>query len=476
MEIIGRKVEKAILTQCLESKRPEFVAVYGRRRVGKTYLVREFLHNNLVFSLTGAVKASLRDQLRVFDEAIEEWSGKKQAPATDWLGAFRMVKEHIKSLRHKRKKVIFIDEVPWLATQKSGFISALDHFWNSFASTREDILLIICGSASSWIIDNVIEDRGGLHNRITRQIWIEPFTLAECELYYQYKGVDLNRIQITQLYMVFGGIPYYMDYAQKGQSPEQIVDSLFFAKGAPLANEFSNLYASLFKNPERHLAIIEALGKKVSGLTQKELFSTLKIKPSGAYSKALEELEQCGFIRKARQFTKAKNGCMYQLTDFYTLFYLKHIRNTSLPNPKYWQSRSQKGALNALSGLAFERVCVAHAEEIKFKLGISGVHTEISAWRSQETESGAQIDLVINRDDGIVNLCEAKFTAKPFTVDSEFDQRLFDKRESFREETLTNRALHTVMVSASGLTDKSRRGNIQALVVLDDLFVSLSAT
>jgi AAA+ ATPase superfamily predicted ATPase len=476
MEVIGRETEKAALTQCLEAKRPEFVAIYGRRRIGKTFLVREFLRDSMVFSLTGAVNVSMRDQLRIFDEAIEDWGGKKQVPATDWLDAFRLLKEYIKRLRHKRKKVIFIDEVPWLATQKSGFISALDHFWNSFASAREDITLIICGSASSWITDNVIANRGGLHNRVTRQIRIEPFTLAECEQYYHSRGIDLNRIQITQLYMIIGGIPYYMDYAQKGLSPEQIVDSLFFVKGAPLANEFSNLYASLFKSPERHLSIIEALGKKASGLTQKELFVVLGIKPSGTYSKALMELEQCGFIRKARQFsTGRRNGSIYQLTDFYTLFYLKHIKSTSLPNARYWQSKGRKGAWNAWNGLAFERVCVAHVEEIKVRLGISGVATEVSAWRSTESASGAQIDLVINRDDGIVDLCEAKFTEKPFTVDAAYDQKLFDKREIFREETRTKKALHTVMVSASGLTEQSRRGTIQALVTLNDLFASPSS-
>ena len=472
MEIIGREAEKAVLKHCLESKKPEFVAVYGRRRVGKTYLIRELLHDSMVFSLTGAVKASMRDQLRIFDEAVEDWGSKKQAPAVDWLDAFRMLKELIKNLRHKRKKVIFIDEVPWLATQKSGFVSALDHFWNSFASTREDILLIICGSASSWIIDNVINDRGGLHNRVTRQIWVEPFTLAECELYYRSKGIDLNRFQIAQLYMVIGGVPYYMDYVQKGLAPEQIIDSLFFSKGAPLAGEFFNLYASLFRHPDRHLRIIEALSKKAAGLTLMELFEELKTKPSGSISKALAELEQCGFVRKTHQFTKKKSGYIFQLADFYTLFYLKHIKNASLPNAKYWQSKSRTGAWNAWNGLAFERVCMSHVEEIKHRLGISGVCTKISTWRSTVAEPGAQVDLVINRDDGIVDLCEIKFTEKPFTIDAEYDKKLFDKRETFREETRTKKALHTVMISAGGLTEKSRRATVQALIDLDDLFAS----
>ncbi|MDR1799292.1 MAG: AAA family ATPase [Bifidobacteriaceae bacterium] len=467
---MGRKAEKAVLQRCLDSAKPEFLAVYGRRRVGKTFLVREYLRDQIVFALTGAAKTPYQQQLRLFDEALQEWTGRTQPRAKDWFEAFRLLKEHIKHFRHQRKKVVFLDEVPWLATQRSGFVAALDHFWNSFGATRPDLLLIICGSASSWIIDSVIKDRGGLHNRITRQLWIEPFTLSECEAYYRSRGIALNRFQITQLYSVLGGIPYYMDYADKGLSPEQIIDSMFFAKGAPLSGEFHNLYGSLFKNPARHLRIVEALGKRAGGLTQQQLLAELKIKPGGSITKALRELEQCGFICRWRDFTKPRSGHIYQLTDFYTLFYLKHIRPAALPDAAYWQTLSRKGGWNAWQGIAFERVCAAHIPQIKARLGIAGVHTEAFGWRSRAAAPGAQIDLVISRDDSIVDLCEVKFTAKPLAVDAVYDQALTHKLETFREETGTKKALHTVMISASGLTPKSYRGAIQALLTLDDLF------
>jgi AAA+ ATPase superfamily predicted ATPase len=470
MEIIGRDAEKRILKNCMDSKKPAFLAVYGRRRVGKTYLVREYFGDSIVFSVSGSVKTSMRRQLRNFDDAFNEYSGTAASPASDWFDAFRSLKKYIKGLKRKGKKVIFIDELPWLATQKSGFLSALDYFWNTFVSTRPDLILVICGSATSWIIDNVINDRGGLHNRVTRQLWIEPFSLGECEMYYRSKGIELNRVQIAELYMILGGIPFYMDYVEKGLSSDQIVDSLFFAARAPLANEFDNLYAALFKNPERHIRIIESLGKSGAGMTQKELFADIKSKPGGSLTKALKELEQCGFIRRYRDFTKKTSGQYFQLTDFFTLFYLKHIKNRIGLAENYWQSQGRKGGRNAWNGIAFERVCAAHIPQVKAKIGISGVTTETSAWRSKYSVPAVQIDLVISRDDGIINLCEMKFTEKPFNIDAGYDNELIIKRETFREETGTRKALHITMVTASGLTQGSYIGTVQAQVLLDDLF------
>ena len=470
MNIVGRVAEMEILDRCLDSKKPEFLAVYGRRRVGKTFLIREHCKKHIVFSMSGAVKTPTKRQLCSFDEALEEYSGKKADPAKDWFDAFRLLKQYLKGLRGKGKKIVFIDELPWLATQKSGFLSALDHFWNTFASMREDMLLIICGSATSWIIDNVINDRGGLHNRVTRQLWIAPFSLGECEKYYQHNNVELNRHQIAELYMIFGGIPYYMNYAEKGMSPEQIVDKMFFGRNAPLKNEFDNLYAALFKNPDHHLRIIDSLGKTQGGKTQKELWADMKALPGGSLVKILNELEQCDFVRRYREFTKKKSGQYYQLADFFTVFYLKHIRDRVGQDLEYWQRRSNSGGRNAWNGFAFERVCAAHIGQIKQKLGIAGVATEVSAWRSKHSVPEVQIDLVIDRDDGIINLCEMKFTGKAFRIDAAYDLALMQKRETFREETATKKALHMTMVTTNGITPGSYTGMVQAQVLLDDLF------
>ena len=470
MKIIGRKAEKELLSLCLRSKRPEFLAVYGRRRVGKTFLIREYCSEHIVFSISGSVNTPMKRQLSNFREALEEYSGSSVEPPKDWFDAFRLLKQYLKGLTGKDKKVVFIDELPWLATQKSGFLPALDHFWNTYASTHEDILLIICGSATSWIIDNVINDRGGLHNRVTKQMWIEPFSLGECEAFYKSNEIELSRNQIAELYMVFGGIPYYMNYVEKGKSPEQIVDRMFFDKNAPLKNEFENLYAALFKNTNHHLRIIESLGKSQSGMTQKELWDDMGVVPGGSIVKALNELELCGFVRHYREFTKKKSGQYYQLIDFYTIFYLKHLKNRVEQDVSCWQNQSSSGSRNAWNGFAFERLCATHINEIKHKLGISGVTTEMSAWRSKHSIPGVQIDLVISRNDGIINLCEMKYTGKPFKIDSTYDLSLMQKRETFREETATKKALHVTMVTSNGLAAGSYLGTVQAQIEMDDLF------
>jgi len=309
-----------------------------------------------------------------------------------------------------------------------------------------------------------------LHNRVTKQMWIEPFSLGECEAFYKNNEIELNRNQIAELYMVFGGIPYYMNYVEKGMSPEQIVDRMFFDKNAPLKNEFENLYAALFKNANHHLRIIESLGKSQSGMTQKELWDDMGALPGGSLVKALNELELCGFVRRYRDFTKKKSGQYYQVIDFFTIFYLKHIKNRVEQDIDYWQNQSSSGSRNAWNGFAFERLCAAHIKQIKQKLGIAGVTTEISAWRSKYSTPGVQIDLVISRNDGIINLCEMKYTGKPFKLDAAYDLALMQKRETFREETATKKALHITMATSNGLASGSYLGTVQAQVILDDLF------
>jgi AAA+ ATPase superfamily predicted ATPase len=470
MKVIGRETEKKILLNCLNSNKPEFVAIYGRRRVGKTYLIREYLKEHIVFSISGSVNTPLKLQLRNFMEALEDYSEIKNNNAKDWFDAFRLLKNYLKKLQNAEKKVIFIDELPWLATQKSGFLSALDHFWNTYASTRSDILLIICGSATSWIIDNVINDKGGLHNRITKQIWIEPFSLIECEMFYKSNNIELSRYQIAELFMIFGGIPYYMSYVEKGMSPEQIIDNMFFSNNAPLKNEFENLYAALFKNSQNHLRIIESLGKTQRGMTQKDLWEDMGVSGGGTLVKVLKELEQCGFIRRYSEFNKNKNGQYYQIIDFFTIFYLKHIKKQKAHDVNYWQNQSNSGERNAWNGFAFERVCAAHISQIKQKLGISGVTTSISAWHSKKSTPAKQIDLIINRNDGIINLCEMKFTVEPYYLDASYDIKILQKRETFHQETATKKALHITMITSYGLEPSSYLGTIQNQITLDDLF------
>ena len=472
MKIIGRVREQAELRRYFESGRPEFIAITGRRRVGKTYLVKELFFSDMSFYFSGAIGKNISNkyQLNRFDEAIAEYGGKKASTSQCWADAFRKLQKMLEPPR-KSRQVVFIDELPWLDAPKSDFLSALDYFWNTFASSRPDLMLIVCGSAASWMVRNLFENKGGLHNRITGRITLAPFTLGECEAFFKEYGVVMNRYQIAEIYMVLGGIPYYLNMLEKSLGPTQNIDRLLFADNAPLKNEFNEVYRSLFRTSERHIGIVQALSKTEAGLTRDEIIKTAKIPGGGNLTKTLSELEQCGFIQKYADFTKQKNNAYYRLIDPFTLYWLKYVSNNNSKDEYYWTNLLDDGGRRAWSGHAFEQLCLLHIAQIKRKLGISGISTQIFSWRSKEHRPGAQIDLLIVRKDGVINLCEMKYSLHPYTISMKYDQDLQQKRMAFLSETGTRNAIHITMVTTYGLTEKGYRASVQSEVTLDDLFL-----
>jgi AAA+ ATPase superfamily predicted ATPase len=465
--------EQAILKQQVESDRPEFIAVYGRRRVGKTFLIKEYFSNRFTFYLTGLANAGTQKQLLNFNVSLNQY-GKISYPAADtWLEAFRQLAHLLHCSSRKSKKVVFLDELPWMDTPRSGFISALEHFWNGWASSRPDVLLIVCGSATSWMINKLIKNHGGLHNRVTRQMYIEPFTLGECEEFYAHNKIVMSRRQVVESYMILGGIPYYLSLMDKSLSLAQNIDELCFARTGALWEEFSNLYASLFRYSEHHVKVVETLGKKAKGLTREEIIAGAKLPDGGTLSKTLEELEQCGFIRKYRSFDKKSKYTLYQLVDFYTLFYLNFIRHHRNSSKSFWTSISGQARQVVWSGYAFEMVCLSHVEQIKHKLGISGVLTGVASWRSNGAAPGAQVDLLIARNDQIINLCEIKYAHAEFGIDRKYDEVLRNKREAFVRETKTRKAVHLTMITTYGVKQNEYSGLVQSEVKMDDLFTKI---
>jgi len=471
MTIIGRQYEQDELKRLYYSGQPELVAVYGRRRVGKTYLIREMFEHNFAFYFSGAVGDDVTNesQLANFDAAILEFGGSSEFASQNWSEAFLKLKKLLNKPKRERT-VIFIDELPWLDLPNSGFLAAFDYFWNSFASNRSDIMLIVCGSASSWITKNLFENKGGLHGRITGRIHLMPFSLGECEMYLSFLGVVMTRYQILESYMVFGGIPYYLRLFVKGFGPSQNVDRLIFNNNAPLKNEYHELFYSLFSNAERHMKIIETLAAHPSGLTRDEIIEKSGIPGGGNLTVALTELIQCAFIEKYADFTKPKNGSYYRLIDNFSFFWYRFVKNNETKDEYYWTNRIDDGARRAWTGYAFEQICIQHISQIKRKLGISGVSTEVFSWRSKVKKAGAQIDLIISRKDGVLNLCEMKFVLHPITINKTIAEELLNKRAVFVQETGTNLAVHLTMVTTYGLTMEGYRGSVQSEVNMDDLF------
>ena len=471
--LIGRKAEQEILHEYLLSKKSEFIALYGRRRVGKTFLIRETLGADFVFYASGILNGTGAEQLANFNMEIVNFceGGLDLVPADNWTHAFRNLNMLIESSKKKDKKVIFLDEVPWMSASRSGFLSALDHFWNRYASMRKDVLLIICGSAASWIIENVVNNTGGLHNRLTGEIYLQPFNLRECEEYYRAKGIDIPRYQVAEAYMIFGGIPYYMDFLKPKYSLAQNVDEIFFKESAPLRNEFANLFRSLFKNADGHMRVIEALAAKNYGKSRDEIIAETGMTEGGGLSKILVELKTSGFIREYRAFGKKKRDRLFQLIDPFTLFCLRFGSKREAYSDDFWLRFCTTPAHAAWAGYAFEILCLLHIPQIRTALGISGVLTEIYAWKSKTHNPGAQIDLVIERGDKVVNLCEMKYASSEFIIDKAYDENLRNKKSAFLAETRTRKAAQTTMITTYGLRKNAYQAGVPFEIMLDDLFV-----
>lgn len=471
--MIGRIKEQKILKEAYNSEYSQFVAVYGRRRIGKTFLVRETFEYSFTFQHAGAAKESLKGQLGLFRTSLQDFGHSDCPELKTWHEAFNQLKVLIQNSKSK-KKTIFLDEAAWMDTPKSNFLSALEHFWNSWASNRKDVLLIICASATSWIINKVFKNRGGLHNRVTVRIPLAPFTLKECELYSKERGLKLNRYQILNLYMVMGGVALYWSILDKRLSAVQNIDQLFFNKDAKLNGEFYDLYNSLFKHPEAYKAIVVALGKHLPGLTRQELLKHTGQADNGVFSDRLEELEECGFIMKMRAFPKNKKESIYKLCDNFTIFYFKYIK-TNAGIEDFWTKNFKSQSIRSWSGFAFERVCLQHIGQIKKAIGIAAVSTTEHMWRfvpekGEKDIKGAQIDLLIDRDDNVINVCEMKWASEEFVIQKADDADIKNKVSALERETGTKKAIHVTMVTTYGVKHNMYYDEIQSEVVLDQLF------
>ncbi len=471
--IIGREKEIELLDSIYKDNTSHFVAIYGRRRIGKTYLVNEVYNDKMLFHHSGVANGNMKEQLFAFSCSLKNSSSHfPKEKIENWFEAFEELKDLIR-LSPLERKVIFIDELSWMDTPKCDLMKALESFWNGWASARNDIILIVCASATSWMLKKVIHNKGGLYNRLTEQIHLNQFTLKECEEYFISKNISINRIQILEYYMMLGGVPYYYNFIQKGLSVAQNIDNMFFKEDAFLKDEFKYLFSSIFKHPDIYLKIINALAKKKAGLTREEIIKYSKLNNSGDLSSRLEELESCGFIRKYNCFGMNSKGAMYQIVDSFVIFYYAFLDKAS-NDDNFFQNLFNTPSVSTYFGFAFERVCLLHINQIKEKLGIRGVYTECNSWYCKRDDdlgiNGSQIDLLIVRKDQIINLCEMKFSNVPFTVTDKVMSSINNKINDLRIATKTKYAIHPTLVSPFGLKDNANALSIQSVITLDDLY------
>ena len=467
--IIGRELEMKRIQELYASEKPEFVALYGRRRVGKTFLIRELLEEQFVFDLAGLANSGIKKQLLNFYYSLKKTAVQDFEVPSSWLEAFEQLITFLKTSQAKRK-VIFIDEISWLDTQKSGFLTALEHFWNGWACSKKEIMLIVCGSATSWMMKNLINNHGGLYNRVTASIHLLPFTLNETELFLRSKNIEWSHYQIAELYMVMGGIPFYLEKIKQGKSVAQNIDNLFFSKTGELKNEFSNLYASLFNHAEKYEKMVEILSGNRSGLTRSEILAKAKMKSGNQLTTILNDLEYSGFIRSYSQ-PKRKHEQIFQIVDSFTLFHFHFLHKKKSQDEQFWTNSLNTSQHNTWAGLSFEIICLLHTRQIKKKLEILGVRSTEYAWLSRKSAPAVQIDLLIDRADNIVNLCEIKYANMPYAITKAYEEKLREKIEAFRQELTPRKAIHLLMLTTFGVQQNPYSGIVQNEVTLDDLFL-----
>jgi hypothetical protein len=476
-KFIGRKQEVEELNSLYNSGKAEFVAVYGRRRVGKTFLVKETFQNKLTFYHSGLSpfdkkrKIGMKDQIEAFYASLLQFGMEEGHCPDSWMEAFAMLGRFLDAIDKGSRQLIFIDELPWMDTPRSKFMVALEHFWNSWCAWHDRVMLVVCGSATSWMLDNLINNKGGLYDRLTWQIKLSPFTLGECRDYFASKAIAMSSYDLMEAYMILGGIPYYLNYFQKGKSLAQNVDLLFFEKNAKLEMEFQRLFGSLFANPDEYKAVIKLLAQKHIGYTREEIAQNLGLKAGGSFSKMLDVLIASDFVKSYYPFGEGKRERKYKLTDSFCQFYLTFIEDKEISDVSFWHHNQNTPRINTWRGFAFEQVCFNHVAQIKKALGVENVISNESAWivKGDEANIGMQTDMLIVRDDRVVNLCEMKFLSKEYepTNDDEFKYRA--RIAALQEKLSPKQTIHLTLVTSFGLRRNAHSGIFQQTVTIDDI-------
>lgn len=477
--IVGRQIEIAELHTLYNSNQAHLVAVYGRRRVGKTFLVDQALKDKITFRHAGlspvdegGKKNLMPQQLKHFYHSLLLQGMPPSKAPTSWLEAFFMLSMHLQNIDNGQRQVIFLDELPWMDTPRSGFLTAFEGFWNSWACHRDNVMVIVCGSANSWILDKLINNHGGLYGRTTHVIKLSPFTLHECELFFRHKNISISRYDIVQSYMIFGGVPYYLNYFEPQLSLSQNVDRLLFAADGKLKDEYNLLFASVFSSPEEMKAIVDFVGKRHSGFTRKEIAAGTDIDDGGNLSDKLNALVASNFLLEYVPFGESARNVHYKLIDPFCRFHQTYMKGRRNQVEDFWTQNIDSQSVTSWRGIAFEEVCLNHIAQIKTALGIAGVSTEQSAWilRGDDNSEGAQIDLIIKRRDNVYNLCEMKFYSEDFTIDKAYHAKIAHRKNLLLERIPRKMSIHSTLITTYGLTYNEYSGDFINVVTLDDLF------
>jgi uncharacterized protein len=481
--IISRYQEQQVLQTVLTKPQAQFMAMYGRRRIGKTHLIRHFFKDKgIYFELTGLKNGNLKKQLKIFAEAFSKcfYDNIEIAVPRSWADAFRLLTTKIKVHNIKQPIILFLDELSWLATPRSELLETLDHYWNTEWKNIENLKLIVCGSAAAWMLENVIQDKGGLHNRLTSKMLLQPYTLKQTEEFLKAKKMKLSQKNILDIYMVTGGVPYYLEFLNKSLSVEQNIQQLCFTEDAPLKDEFPQIFRSLFDHAHDHVLLIKTIAAKRHGLTREEIIRTTKMSSGGNLNRKLNELEAAGFIRSYTPLENVKKDRIYRVIDEYSLFYLRWIEphaSSGYAFPQHhWHNIGNTSAWNSWAGYSFEGICMKHFHQIQSALHLDRVLAFPSSWRylptkGQSDEQGAQIDLLLDRNDDAITICEIKYSTTPYKLEKSAALNLINKVEKFKQITKTKKQIFVALVTTLSVKPSLwLEDTVHQVITLEDLF------
>ncbi len=470
--IIGRNVECEKLQHCLAAKTSQLIIVYGRRRVGKTFLINQFFNDKFSFKITGIWNKPKEIQIQAFTAALNNYFDDDVKIPANWMSAFYLLRKKLSSHTKNKKMVLFFDEFPWLDTQKSDFLSAFEWFWNDWGCVQDNMICIVCGSATSWMVEHIDHNKGGLFNRQNLRLYLEPFDLYETKNFLLKKNIEWSDYDIAVCYMIMGGIPFYLSLLSNQYTLNKNIDELFFKKHSTLWDEFEHLYNTLFSNSEQYIKIVEILSSKKIGLTRQEIAEKSKLSPNGNLSKILENLVNSGFVRSYPFYGNKKKQTVFQLCDYYTLFYFKFLKDNYGKDENFWSNSYEYPSRKVWAGFTFEQLCRDHIRQIKQKLSIAGILSSESSWfvQADKNYDGAQIDMLIDRRDRVINICEMKFADDQFLIDKDYDLNLRRKINRFVEETKTKKTIQLTFVTTYGIKQNMYSSRISNQVLLEDLF------
>lgn len=470
--IIGREKECKSLQECLNAKTSQLVIVYGRRRVGKTFLINQFFNNKFTFKITGLFNKTKQIQLQAFTIALNNYFSLSLKTPKNWIEAFNFLRTNLDKISEKEKIILFFDELPWLDTQKSDFLTAFEWFWNDWGCAKNNIVCIVCGSATSWMVDHIDHNTGGLFNRQNCRLYLEPFNLYETKQFLESKNIEWSLYDIAQCYMIMGGIPFYLNLLSNSLSLNQNIDEILFKKRGSLWDEFEHLYHTLFSNSEQYIKVVEALSSKRIGLSRAEISEKTKLAQNGTLSKILDNLVYSGFVRSYPFYGNKKKQTLFQLCDYYTLFYFKFLKNNVGKDESFWSNSYSDSSRIAWNGFTFEQLCRDHIKQIKQKLFIAGILSNESTWfiQADKDNDGAQIDMIIDRKDRIINICEIKFCNDEFIIDKDYEAAIRRKISRFIEVTKTKKTIQLTFISTYGVKKNMYSGKISNQIILKDLF------